>query len=293
MARRPSRPAHVLATAVAAGALLTTSACSGGEDATRSVDAAARPVAADSPSASSSASPSSSSASPSASPSVTPMTSPPGRLTMAGARTALITEGDIEDDWTQVKSASRWRETLLVGKVDVADFLTAKTDAADCQKLLDALYGETLLGKPSKVSALTGFQQGDSRLLYQVAAYDPKQLTTSFDWLKSLPAKCASFTATGKGGRRAVRVTEESVPNEGDARQGLRVTVQGNVDGTATTLTLDVAAVRVGDDAITVTAGGLSGGQADSVAEAVEQGTQRLKDVQAGKTPAANPGQFD
>ncbi|MFJ3192504.1 hypothetical protein ACIPJQ_07660 [Streptomyces griseoviridis] len=282
MARRPSRPARVLATAVAAGALLTTAACSdggasrasGSSDAVDATGAAASPVAADSPSAS-------------------PTASPSNRLTTAGARTALITEGDIEDDWTQVKSAGRWRESLLVGKVDVAGFLTAKTDAADCQKLLDSLYGDALLGKPSGPSAVTGFQDGDSRLFYQVAAYDPARLGTALTWMRTLPAKCASFTATGKGGKRAVRVTEESVPNEGDARQGLRVTVQGNVDGSPTTLTLDVAAVRVGDDAITVTAGGLGGGQQESVKEAVEQGTQRLKDVLAGKTPAPNPGQFD
>ncbi|MEU1292872.1 hypothetical protein ABZ439_10620 [Streptomyces sp. NPDC005840] len=279
MARRPSRPARVLATAVAAGALLTTAACSdGGSRSSGTAAAAATPLAADS-------------ASPS--PSASPMTSPPGRLTRAGARTALITEGDIEDDWTQVKSAGRWRETLLVGKVDVADFLTAKTDAADCQKLMDSLYGDALLGRTAGPSALTGFQDGDSRLLYQVAAYTPKQLDTALASLRTLPAKCASFTATGKGGKRAVRVTEQSVPNEGDARQGLRVTVQGAMGGSPTTLTLDVAVVRVGDDAITVTAGGLSGGRPDAVTDAVEQGTQRLKDVLAGKTPAPNPGQFD
>jgi len=51
--------------------------------------------------------------------------------------------------------------------------------------------------------------------------------------------------------------------------------------------------VLVGADAITVTAGGLDGGQKDSVEEAVKQGTPRLKDVQAGKTPKPNPSELD
>ena len=48
--------------------------------------------------------------------------------------------------------------------------------------------------------------------------------------------------------------------------------------------------MRVGTDAITVTAGGLDGGEHDSLELAVREGAQRLKDVQAGKTPAPGPG---
>jgi hypothetical protein len=67
------------------------------------------------------------------------------------------------------------------------------------------------------------------------------------------------------------------------------VTVQGSTGGNDATLTLDVAAVRVGDDAITVTAGGLDGDETDSAQQAVRQGTQRLEAVLAGKSPAASP----
>ncbi|WP_128801309.1 MULTISPECIES: hypothetical protein [unclassified Streptomyces] len=302
MSRRPSLPrylkdsggastARVLAAGLATAALLTTAACSddGGDSGSRASDVAASPLAAQTPTSSPASTPATS---PSSSPASSPATSAPARLTEAGARSALITEGDIEDSWNEVKDASKWSDTLLVGKVDVADFLTAKANAADCQKLLDALYSDHLLGKPSGASALRGFQQGDSRLLYQVASYDSGQLNSSLAWLKTLPVKCDQFTATdSKGGKRTVQVTEGSVPAVGDARQDLRVVVQGTANGEATTLTLDVAVVRVGENAITVTAGGLNGAEQQSTAQAVTKGTQRLKDVLSGKTPAAGPAQ--
>ncbi len=270
-----------LASALAAGVLLTTAACSDDDRGVRGSDAAASPVT-----------DGSRAASPLAAKSPTP--SAGARLTVAGARAALITEADIEDDWTKAGNAASWRDKLLAGQVDVADFLTAKADAADCQKLLDSLYDEDLLGKPSGASALTGFAEGDSRLLYQVAAYDRAALDDSLDWLKSLPTKCDDFTATDSaGGKRTVQVTETPVPKEGDARQGLHVMVQGTADGTPTTLTLDVAVVRVGTDAITVTGGGPDGGEDNSVERAVQQGTPRLKDVLAGRTPAPDPNEID
>ncbi|MFF4249961.1 hypothetical protein ACFY1L_01980 [Streptomyces sp. NPDC001663] len=280
MTTRPCRPARVLASALAVSALLTTAACSDGGDGGGSAasDVVASPVAEKSRAASPQAA-------------RTPTASPSARLTHAGAQAALITEADIEDDWNQVKGAAAWGDKLSIGKVDVAAFLTAKANAADCQRLLDALYDEDLLGKPSGASALTGFEQDDSRLLYQVAAYSPVRLSSSLAWLKTLPDKCDQFTATdAKGVKRTVQVTTSSVPKQGDARQGLHVTVQGAANGESATLTLDVAAVQVGTDAITVTAGGLDGGEHDSVELAVRTGAQRLKDVQAGKTPAPGPG---
>ncbi|BFO18660.1 hypothetical protein SHKM778_50480 [Streptomyces sp. KM77-8] len=55
------------------------------------------------------------------------------------------------------------------------------------------------------------------------------------------------------------------------------------------TLTLDVAVVQVGADAITVTNGGLAGADHDATKAAVQQGTPRLKDVLAGGTPTPTP----
>lgn len=270
MTRRPARLVRVLSSTLAAGTLLSTAACSddGGTDGSRVSGVTASQVA-----------------------EARQTPSPTATLSTNGARTALITEADIEDDWTQVKDteAENWHDSLLVGTVDVSDFVSGKAQASDCQRLIDSLYDDDLLGRPTGASALRGFEQGDSRLLYQVASYDRTDPQDSLNWMATLPEKCDQFTLTDGKEKRTVQVIETSVPKVGDARQGLRVTVQGPVDGNDATLTQNIAAVRVGDDAITVTAGGLDGGEDDSMKQAAQQGTQRLKDVLAGKSPAASP----
>ncbi|MGW8065339.1 hypothetical protein ACVV2G_24490 [Streptomyces ziwulingensis] len=294
MSRRPSHPVRLLASALAAGALLTTAACSngGGTSGTASDTAAARARAAEQDAVEKAPS-----GSPTGSTSGSPTDSPgasPSALSESGAKAALLTEADLEGDWNQVQDADKWRDRLLVGEVDVAGFLTAKADAADCQELLDGLYRDSLLGEPSGPSALTGFAQGDSRLLEQVAGYDRAGLDDRLTWMASLPDTCDRFTATDSAGEeRTVQVTEASVPEAGDARQGLHVTVQGSAAGEAATLTLDVAAVRVGTSALTVTGGGLDGGQATSVEQAVRQGTERLRTVLGGGTPSPQPTPMD
>ncbi|CAM5596139.1 MULTISPECIES: hypothetical protein [Streptomyces] len=281
MTRRTVRLARVLSTALTAGTLLATAACAqdGGRE-TGASGVSASPAAARQQTES---------------PTGSPTGSPSGTLSESGAETALITAADIEDDWTQVKDteAENWHDSLLIGKVDVSDFVSAKTQAADCQRLMDSLFGDDLLGRPSGANALRGFTQDDSRLLYQVAAYDRTDVQDSLDWMAGLPQECDQFTMTENGEERTVQVTGTDVPSVGDAREAVRVSVRGPVDGTDATLTLDVAAVRVGDNAITVTAGGLDGDEHDSVESAVKLGTQRLQDVLAGKSPAASPSQFD
>lgn len=268
------RPTRALAVSVAAGTLLATAACSGADSSAPASEASqavtGRALAAQTTSP--------------ASP------SPAGDLTETGARNALITPADIEGDWTQVANPQDWRDSLLVGDVDVAAFLEGRSEAADCRRLVDALYDETLLGRPSGASALTGFQEGNSRLLYQVAAYDKADLDESWKWLRSLPDACDQFTLTGgDGGDRTVQVIESSLPDVGDARHGLTVTVKGTSKGNPVTLGLDVAVVRVGSNAITVTNGGLDGADHDTTSAAVEQGTQRLQEVLAGRTPQPTP----
>ncbi|MEU0228652.1 hypothetical protein ABZ177_30505 [Streptomyces sp. NPDC006284] len=284
MSRRPSRPVRLLASALAVGALLTTAACSdGGGDSEAAPDTAAARAAERDPAEQAPT------GSPTGSASASPAT-----LTESGAKAALLTEADLEGGWNQVQDADRWRDRLLVGEVDVSDFLTAKTDATDCQELLDGLYRDSLLGEPSGPSALTGFEQGDSRLLEQVAGYDRAGLDARLKWMGTLPDTCDQFTATGSaGGTRTVQVTEASVPGTGDARQGLRVTVQGDAADNPATLTLDIAAVRVGTSALTVTGGGLDGGQESAVEQAVRQGTERLKTVLDGGTPSPQPTPVD
>ncbi|MEU9517040.1 hypothetical protein [Streptomyces sp. NPDC048224] len=288
MSRRPSHPVRLLASALAAGALLSTAACSDGGGSESAADTAAEQAAV----AERNAAKQTPSGSPTGSPTGSPSASP-GTLTESGAKAALLTEADLEGDWNQVGDADKWRDRLLVGEVDVSDFLTAKADASDCQQLLDGLYRDNLLGEPSGPSALTGFEQGDSRLLEQVAGYDRAGLDDRLKWMASLPQKCDEFTATDDGKKRTVQVTETSVPDVGDAREGLHVTVRGDTDGTPVTLTLDVAAVRVGTSALTVTGGGLDGGQSSSVQQGVRQGTERLQTVLAGKTPSPQPTNLD
>jgi hypothetical protein len=277
-----------VASALAAGALLTTAACSddGGQGAASDTAAQARAAEQDV-----------AKKQPTGSPTTAPTGSPtasPSALTESGAKAALLTEADLEGDWNQVQDADKWRDRLLVGEVDVSDFLTAKADAAECQELLDALYRDDLLGQPSGPSALTGFEQGDSRLLEQVAGYDRAGLDDRFAWLDSLPQTCDRFTATDDAGeKRTVEVTEASVPEVGDAREGLHVTVQGTAADNPATLSLDVVAVRVGTAALTVTGGGLDGDEAASVEQAVRQGTERLKTVLGGATPSPQPSDLD
>nr|WP_095534682.1 hypothetical protein [Streptomyces prasinopilosus] len=264
-----------MATALTTGALLLTAACSDGDGGS----------AAESETASTPATRTATT-----SPTGTPSASPTSGLTEAGARSALITEADIEDYWDQAEDPQKWRDSLLVGEVDVAAFLSGKSDAADCRRLVDSLYDETLLGRPSGASALTGFEEGDSRLLYQVAAYRKDDLDEAMKRLKSLPDTCDQFTLTGgDGGERTVQVVEASLPEEGDARQGLTVTVKGTSGGDPVTLTLDVAAVRIGTDAITVTNGGLGGADHSATEAAVGQGAPRLEEVLAGRTPQSTP----
>ncbi|WP_071336863.1 hypothetical protein [Streptomyces albidoflavus] len=273
-ASRPHRPSRALATALAAGTLLATAACSGGQEAPAARESAAAPAHHLERG---------------------PSPSPSSRLTEEGARNALITEADIEEQWQKSQAPPQsWRDSLLLGEVDAAQFVTGRSDAEECQRLVDALYDDTLLGKPSGPTALAGFEQGDSRLLYQVAGYDKKTLDASMKWLAALPETCDTFTVTGgEGGRRTVEVTETSLPDEGDARQGLKVQLKGENEGTPVTLTLDVAAVRVGTDAFTVTNGGLDGADAPTTKNAVQHGTQRLEEVQAGHTPAPTPSEIE
>ncbi|MGH1554592.1 hypothetical protein ACRAWF_29705 [Streptomyces sp. L7] len=101
-------------------------------------------------------------------------------------------------------------------------------------------------------------------------------------WLKTLPQKCAQFTAaTTRAGVQTVTVTEATLPNVGDARQGLHLTLTGTTpEGDQSTLTLDTAAVRIGDDTITLTVRGPANCTPDAISRALEIGAQRLTDVQ-------------
>ncbi|MFH8465223.1 hypothetical protein [Streptomyces sp. NPDC017991] len=257
-------PALVPVLAVAA--LLTTAGCSGG-------GGGAGAGAADDAAASASAV---AARAPSPSPSVTVART----LTEAQAKSALITPADLGDGWTGTQGAATWRDALLKGKADVTD----------CQRLLDGLYAENLLGDPAGSRAAAGFDDtgAGAQLRYQVGAYDRAALDSSLAWLKTVPERCGQFTATDvRGGQFTVRAVAAPLPGLGEAAEGLRVTVSGDGGGWPAVLTLDHAAVRVGDSALSLTDGGLDEVDAEDIRRAAEAGTRRLEEVLAGRTPAA------
>ncbi|MFF3485006.1 hypothetical protein ACFYXC_17330 [Streptomyces sp. NPDC002701] len=276
--RRAPRTAPVLAPALvpvlAAAALLATAGCSGGAGAGAADDAAASASAV-------------AARAPSPSPSVTVAPT----LTEAQAKSALVAPADLGEGWAPTAGAATWRDALLKGKAD----------APDCQRLLDGLYAENLLGEPAGARAVTGLDDADdgTQLRYRIGAYDRAALDDSFRWLKTVPEVCGEFTATDvRGGQFTVRTAAAPLPALGETREGLRVTVSGEGGGDGSgdedgdggdwpaVLTLDFAAVRVGDSALSLTHGGLDGIDGDDTARAAEVGTRRLQEVLSGRTPA-------
>lgn len=207
-----------------------------------------------------------------------PVTTPPGApgsgLTAAEAQAALLTEADLGAPWAPTAGAATWRDGVL----------KAQTDAPDCLRLLDVLYTDEPLGATTGPHAVAAFDDGadQAQLRYQVLALRPADVDRALAWLRTLPRTCARFTATTtRDGEQDVQVFELPLPDVGDARQGLRIVFNGeSADGQATTLTLDVATVRVGDGALTLTDGAAGSVPADFAGQAVQLGAQRLTDVQ-------------
>ncbi|MFJ3896237.1 hypothetical protein [Streptomyces sp. NPDC090083] len=248
-------PARVLLTAILATGTLTTAGCAN-EAILHKVTTAPSPSAVRTTPAAH--------ASPAAAPVLTP----------AQAQSALITDADLGAPWTPTQGTATWRDTLL----------KAKTDIPDCQRLLDALYADELLGTPATTQAVTTLDDpdDDAQLRYQVAAFPQADVNRTLNWLRTLPQKCATFTATTtRSGVQTIQVTEATLPEVGDAREALRLTLTGTTpEGDRSTLTLDTAAVRIGDDTITLTNGGLGTVPTDATQLAIQTGTQRLTDVQ-------------
>ncbi|MPY36147.1 hypothetical protein FNH09_34475 [Streptomyces adustus] len=198
-------------------------------------------------------------------------------LTDDQARAALITDTDLGGPWVPTQGAATWRDGLL----------KAKTPAGQCQRLLDALYADELLGAPAR--AVTGLDDSDTgaQLRYQVSGQPAKAVDGVLAWLKTLPQVCARFTATTTTGAvQDVYVTDAPLPEAGDARQGLHVTLTAvtgpkgqPLDGDPATLSLDVAGVRVGGDAFAFTNGGMGDVPNDATQAAVQLGVRRLADV--------------
>lgn len=196
-------------------------------------------------------------------------------LTAAETRAALITPDDVGAPWEPTEGAATWRDALL----------KATTDQPDCQRLLDVLYADDVLGELSAADAVTALDdpEDQAQLRYQVATRSPADVDRTLAWLRTLPQKCSRFdAATTAAGTQQVQVTGTELPKVGDARQGLRITMTGqdsDSDDQATTLTLDLAAVRVGDASIVLTDGALGSVLPDATGPALTAGTQRLAQV--------------
>ncbi|MDQ0685095.1 hypothetical protein QFZ56_004058 [Streptomyces achromogenes] len=205
-------------------------------------------------------------------------------LTKAQAQAALITERDLGAPWTPTRGAATWRDGML----------KATASPADCQRLLDDLYADELLGGPARAVVALDDPDSGAQLRYQLTASRPADVDRSLARLRTLPQTCARFTAKAAGDAVLdVQVSELPLPEVGDVRQGLRVTLTRwagaaenagenageNLGGNPTVLTLDVAAVRAGEDAFTLTNGGLDDAPNAATQAAVQLGVRRLEDV--------------
>ncbi|MER6220258.1 hypothetical protein ACWCYL_12460 [Streptomyces sp. 900105755] len=252
-----------IASGLAVVGLLAASACT-----------AAEPPEASAPAASATTAERAAPAAPAASPGTSGTSAVPP-LTVEQAQAALIDEGDLGVPWTATDGTATWHDGLL----------KAATGQADCQRLLEALYTDELLGTPTGPRAATALDDGDdaAQLRYQVDASRITDVERTLAWLRTLPRTCGQFTAqTTAAGTEAVRITDAGLPHDlGDARQGLRMTLTSQPDPAdePTTLTLDVAVVRVGDDAIVLTTGALGTLPDDTTQQALDIGVQRLAQV--------------
>ncbi len=237
------------AAALSALLVLTAAACStGGRGADRPAGTA--PATAQSPAALPSA------------------TTVPPVLTRGQARAALITAADLEGAWEPTRGAATWRDAVL----------KSTAERPDCARLLDVLYTEDLFGAATAPRATTALDEvtGGAQLHYRVTSHRAADIDSTLAWLGTLPDTCGRFTARpAHGAARVVRVTGVTLPEAGDARQGLRVTVHAD----DTVLTVALAAVRLGDDAISLTNGTLGEPADDATLAAVEAGAERLAEV--------------
>ncbi|WP_225100218.1 hypothetical protein [Streptomyces sp. CoH27] len=192
-------------------------------------------------------------------------------LTDEQAQAALLTQKDLGATWTATRGAATWRDGML----------KATSTAAECGRLMETLYTDALLGGPPRATISLDDPDTDAQFRYQIGARRPADVDAALAWLKTLPVQCARFTAkTDNGLVEDVRVNEAPLPNVGDARQGLHITIATTTsDGRDHLLTLDLAAVRVGQDAFAFTNAGLGNVPNDATQAAVQVGALRLADV--------------
>ncbi|MEU2288692.1 hypothetical protein ABZ614_43630 [Streptomyces sp. NPDC013178] len=192
-------------------------------------------------------------------------------LTDAQAHAALISDTDLGAPWSPTRGAATWRDGML----------KATTPTADCQKLLDGLYADELLGGPARAVVALDDLDTDAQLRYQLTDLRPADADRAMAWLQTLPETCAQFTANAPNDTvLEATVAELPLPEVGDVRQGLRVTLTDwDTDGDPLSLTLDVAAVRAGQDTFALVNGGVNDVPNEATQAAVQLGVQRLTEV--------------
>ncbi|GAA3500430.1 hypothetical protein GCM10019016_075360 [Streptomyces prasinosporus] len=261
MPHAPATARALLVPALSVSALLAVAACSAdGRETARSLPAPY--TAAPAPS------------SPAAPAAEQPASAPtPPALGEEQVRAALITEADLGEPWVPTRGAATWRDGLL----------KADTGNTDCRRLLDALYTEELYGAPTGPRAVVALDDSvhDAQLRHQVATHRPADVDRVLDWLGTLPETCGRFTATTtRAGAQDVGVEELSLPEVGDARLALRVTMAGETaDGEPTYLTVDLATVRVGENVVVLTNGGFGEVLSEVTRAMTHLGADRLAEV--------------
>ncbi|MEU3753339.1 hypothetical protein AB0H17_11330 [Streptomyces olivoreticuli] len=192
-------------------------------------------------------------------------------VTRAQADSALITETDLEGNWTRTSNAHGPGDELFRGKANTPQ----------CQRFLDDLASGNLLGEKPQDQADRRFTGGSNAYLhYRVAGYAPGDAEKGIARLKTLPQACDQFDVAYSGGvKGSGQVVTSKLPGVGEGDVGLQLTLKTTLKGLPATLTLDTAAVRVGPNALTLTNGGLGGAVHPVTEQAVKQGTQQLKDV--------------
>ncbi len=217
---------------------------------------------------------------------------PAGTLTSRQARGALLTEAYLGSQWTEVTNSADRRDGLLSGTVNARDWLTHEEDAAVCQRLLDRLGDDRILGTPLPgTEAVAVFDADDSnRLRYAVGTYSADRLRSERRWFGTLAQTCGVFAATRPdGSTEKVQVTSLPVPEGDGSRQALSVVAKGTAEGVPFTVSVDVALVTSGNSATTVINGGLADASHVTTGLAVRLGAPRLTTALAGGTPPPQP----
>ncbi|CAL9488092.1 hypothetical protein C1708_15880 [Streptomyces sp. DH-12] len=268
MTRAPARARTLLASALSVTALLITAACVAYD---RDVPRALPQGVSEPPAETPPSPPPSPSASSSA---VTDTERSTPVLNDEQLEAALITAADLGPPWAAGQGAALWRDGTL----------KATTDDGDCRRLLEVLYTEEPFGAPAgpRASVTLDDTAEGAQLREQVGAHRPDDVERALVWLGTLPEKCGSFRAeTARSGTQDVEVTELRLPDTaGDARAALRVTLTGGApDAVPARLTVDLAAIRVGEDAVVLTNGGFGEVRAEVTRAMAQLGADRLAEV--------------